>query len=469
MPAVNISPPGNESRAGQPPPAAGPEACEPVSGRRHGWGRVVDLPPEREPLVFADLHIHSRFSRATSPQMEVEALSYWARRKGVGLLGTGDFTHPQYFQDLTEKLEPDESGFYRLRRQDNGTRFVPTAEISNMFKQDGKGRRVHTLLVARTLDSVRELNRALASRGNVASDGRPIFGFSVRHLCKLVREIDPETLVIPAHIWTPWFSVLGERSGFDSLEECFQDQLDLVPAIETGLSSDPEMNWRLSGLDPFAILSNSDAHSPSKIGRECNAFRGPLTWAGLRASLFRRDRGQLRFTVEFFPEEGKYHWPGHRACNVSVSPARYLELHGSCPVCRKPLTGGVASRVEALADRPAGFIPDGALPSVHLVPLDEIAASALGRGAASKSVQDACDRLVAAADNELAVLLLTPAEELAAMAGERLAGAILRMRRGEVQVQPGYDGVYGRVQILTPGAESNANPCPSQQLDLIPQ
>jgi uncharacterized protein (TIGR00375 family) len=429
---------------------------------------ATELKESPASLIFADLHIHSRYSRATSGQMEVETLAYWAKRKGIGLLGTGDFTHPRHFQDLNDKLELDASGFYRLRQGDNGVRFVPTAEVSNMFKQNGRGRRVHTLIIARSLESVREINRALASRGNVASDGRPIFGFSVRHLCKLLRGIDPETLVIPAHIWTPWFSVLGERSGFDTLAECFEEELPFVSGIETGLSSDPEMNWRLSQLDPFAVISNSDAHSPAKIGRECNAFRAPLTWDSLRDILRTRDRGRFRFTVEFFPEEGKYHWPGHQACGVVFSPEQYRELSGCCPVCKKALTGGVASRVEMLADRPLGYVPQNAVPSIHLVPLDEVIGEALGKKSTNKPVQTLWDQLVEEAGNEMAVLLFLPEAELRHLAGERIADAIMKMRRGEVQAVPGYDGVYGHIRIFgSAGVEPSTGLVSAPQLPLL--
>ncbi len=398
--------------------------------------------------------------------MEVETLGYWARRKGLGLIGTGDFTHPGHFQDLRDKLEPDPAGFYRLRQGESGVRFVPTAEVANIYTQDGRGRRIHTLLIARSLEEVAELNRALASRGNVAADGRPIFGFSARHLVKLVRETAPETLVVPAHIWTPWFSVLGERSGFDSLADCFGEELPFVPAIETGLSSDPEMNWRLSQLDGLTILSNSDAHSPAKLGRECNAWLAPLTWDGLRETLFRRETGRLRFTVEFFPEEGKYHWAGHRACGVSVSPGEYTALSGRCPKCGKALTGGVASRVEALADRPAGFVPEGAVPSVHLVPLDEVIGEALGQGPGTKAVLALWDRLVAEAGNELAVLFFMPGPAVRELAGERVATAVEKMRRGEVLAIPGYDGVYGKIRIF-PEPESAAPVAGPAQLSLL--
>ncbi|MEW6516349.1 MAG: endonuclease Q family protein [candidate division FCPU426 bacterium] len=409
---------------------------------------MADLSPQPRPLVFADLHLHSKFSRATSSQMEVASLHYWGRRKGLQLLATGDFTHPEYFRQLTEQLEPDESGFYRLRGAGPDVRFVLSAETSHIYKQAGKTRRVHMLFLARSLETAREINRALASRGNVASDGRPIFGFSARHLCELLRGIDPETLVIPAHIWTPWFSVLGEQSGFDSLEECFEDETGFLAAAETGLSSDPEMNWRLSQLDRVALISNSDAHSPSRLGRECNVFRGPLTWTDLGDILRRKDRERFRFTVEFFPEEGKYHWPGHSACRRSASPAEYREWGGRCPVCGKPFTGGVASRVEQLADRPAGFVPPEAVPSVHLIPLDEIVAEALGKKPASKGVQRVWDQLVEQGGSELEILLFAPENQVAEWAGGRVAEALMRMRRGAVSAVPGYDGVYGRIRLF---------------------
>ncbi len=427
-------------------------------------GRVADLGLQPKPLVFADLHLHSKFSRATSGQMEVPSLHYWGRRKGLQLLATGDFTHPEYFRLLNEQLEADASGFYRLRGAEPDVRFVLSAETSHIYKQAGKTRRVHMLFLARSLESAREINRALASRGNVASDGRPIFGFSARHLCRLLREIDPETLVIPAHIWTPWFSVLGERSGFDSLEECFEEETGFLAAVETGLSSDPEMNWRLSQLDRVALVSNSDAHSPSRLGRECNVFHGPLTWQDLGTILRRQDRDRFRFTVEFFPEEGKYHWPGHSACRRSVSPEEYRALGGRCPVCRKLFTGGVASRVDQLADRPAGFVPEKAVPSVHLIPLDEIVAEALGRTPACKGVKKIWDRLVEEGGSELDLLLFTPEEQVAELAGARVAEALGRMRRGAVSAVPGYDGVYGRIRLFDEGARPAA---PDHQLSLL--
>ncbi len=433
------------------------------------YGCVKDLALGREKLVFADLHIHSKYSRATSPQMDVVSLHYWAKRKGIGLMGTGDFTHPQYFQELKDHLEPHASGFYQVRGYDDSVLFVPTVETSHIYKQSGKTRRVHMLTIARSLESAQEINRALARRGNIASDGRPILGLPAKGLVRLVRDIDDHTLMVPAHIWTPWFSVLGEKSGFDSLEECFEEELDMISAIETGLSSDPEMNWRLSQLDPYTIISNSDAHSPAKVGRECNAFSHPLTWEKLRMSLREKAKSTLRFTVEFFPEEGKYHWPGHSNCKMPVSPADFLKLEGLCPVCHRPLTNGVASRLEMLADRPEGYRPKAALPSVHLVPLDEVIAEAMGKRPASKAVQLQLDRMLDHDLGELELLIRTPLNDIEALSSSRIREAVQRVRQGQVQAQPGYDGVYGKIGLFTDqeknGAQKRTLSAP--QLNLI--
>lgn len=412
-------------------------------------GCVNDLDLPKESLTFADLHIHSKYSRATSPQMEVTTLHYWAKRKGIGLMGTGDFTHPRYFQELAANLEPDESGFYQVKGYNRDVLFIPTAETSHIYKQGGRTRRVHMLMMARNLETANEINRALASRGNIASDGRPILGLPAKKLCQIVRAIDDQTIMVPAHIWTPWFSVLGEKSGFDSLQECFEEELDMICAIESGLSSDPEMNWRLSQLDPYTIISNSDAHSPSKIGRECNAFSGALTWDTLRYALRNKKNSQLKFTVEFFPEEGKYHWPGHLKCKQALSPGDYKALGGLCPVCKQELTGGVASRVEMLADREDGYQPAQAAASVHLIPLDEIIAEAIGKGPNTKSVQLSLDQLVNEKRSELEILIRTPIDEISDIAGAKVAQAVNRMRHGQVMAQAGYDGVYGKIKLFT--------------------
>lgn len=434
----------------------------------NAYGCVRDLSLGKEKLVFADLHIHSKYSRATSPQMEVTALHYWAKRKGIGLLGTGDFTHPQYFQELKDKLEPHPSGFYQVRGYDDGVLFVPTVETSHIYKQGGRTRRVHMLTIARSLESAQEINRALARRGNIASDGRPILGLPAKALVQLVRAIDDQTLMIPAHIWTPWFSVLGEKSGFDSLEECFEEEMDMISGIETGLSSDPEMNWRLSQLDRFTIISNSDAHSPSKIGRECNAFASPLTWASLSQGLWDKTDTTLRFTVEFFPEEGKYHWPGHSKCKMPVSPADFLKLEGLCPVCQRPLTNGVASRLEMLADRSEGYRPKGALPSVHLVPLEEVIGEAMGKRPASKAVQLQLDRMLDQGISELELLIRTPLDDIEALSNGRIREAVQRMRNGQVRTVAGYDGEYGKILLFAGEGTAVVPPTQNvQQLKLI--
>jgi uncharacterized protein (TIGR00375 family) len=328
----------------------------------------------------ADLHLHSRYSRATSRDMEVESLARWARKKGITLLGTGDFTHPTYFAELTSKLTPAEPGLYRLKEGERDIRFMLQVEVSNVYQQGGRLRKIHTLLYAPSLEAAARLNTALARRGKLLADGRPTFSFSVKELCRIVFDVAPDAVLVPAHAWTPWFSLFGSQSGFDSLQEAFDGCFDRIFAIETGLSSDPSMNWRLSALDGIALMSNSDAHSPSRLGRECNVFAGPLDYWALWEAVRARDPSRFLYTVEFFPEEGKYHYDGHRACGIRCSPAETRASRLRCPVCQRPLTVGVMHRVEALADRPAGTMPPRAIPFKRLVPLEEIIAAAVGKG-----------------------------------------------------------------------------------------
>jgi len=290
---------------------------------------------------IADLHLHSKYSRATSRDMEVETLSLWAKRKGIKLLGTGDFTHPLYFLDLKSKLQPLGNGLHTLKEDPEGTHFMLTAEVSNMFTQGGKGRRIHTLIFAPSFEVVERINSKLGKFGKIASDGRPIFGFSAKDLLKMILDLSPDCLLIPAHAWTPWFSVFGANSGFNSLQECYEEETKHIPAIETGLSSDPEMNWRLSALDDITLLSNSDAHSPGKIGREANIFNCELDYAAITQAIRKKDPRKILFTIEFFPEEGKYHFDGHRNCGVLFSPKETRKHQGLCPVCGKRLTVGV--------------------------------------------------------------------------------------------------------------------------------
>ncbi len=412
--------------------------------------------------VIADLHIHSHFSIATARDADLEHLDLWGRYKGVQVVGTGDCTHPQWLAELAAKLEPAAPGVYTLKpglalpldfegsdwEAAAPVKFVITGEVSTIYKKGGKVRKVHLLLVLPSLEVAQQLSQRLGRLGNVASDGRPILGLDARFVLDLVLEIDPQALVIPAHIWTPWFSVLGSRSGFDSLEECFEASTAHIHAVETGLSSDPAMNWRVSHLDRFALVSNSDAHSPQKLGREANIFHVPPTYPDLARAL--RTREGFGGTIEFFPEEGKYHLDGHRLCGVRLEPDEAKRLSGLCPRCGKPLTLGVMHRVRDLADRPDGAPPAGASPFESLISLPGILSEVLGVNPASKKVRQAYFQLLARLGPELEILRRLPLTEVAREGGALLALGIDRMRRGEVDIKGGYDGAYGEIRLFTP-------------------
>ncbi|MCS6927394.1 MAG: endonuclease Q family protein [Candidatus Binatia bacterium] len=395
--------------------------------------------------IVADLHVHSRFSRACSREMEIERLAWWAKRKGIDLLGTGDFTHPIYLTALRQQLEPAEAGLFRLRAGERGVRFMLTAEVTNIFRHAGRLRKTHTLLFAPSFAAVDRLTARLAKHGTLALDGRPTLTCTARELLTIVRETAPECEVIPAHVWTPWFSVLGAFSGFDSLAECYGEETQYIRAVETGLSSDPAMNWRLSALDTVALISNSDAHSPPKLGREANVLDCELSYEAVVGALTSRDPTRFLYTIEFFPEGGKYHFDGHRHCQTRFSPAETRQANGLCPVCGKPLTIGVLHRIDALADRPAGFIPPHAIPARHLLPLQEILAVVLQQRPETKKVMAAYHRLVDRYGPELRLLLDLPEEELTTLTPPGVGHAILQVRRGQVEITPGYDGTYGKI------------------------
>ena len=397
--------------------------------------------------IVADLHIHSRFSYACSREMEAERLAWWARRKGITLLGTGDFTHPIYLTYLKQHLEPAEDGVFRLRAGERDVRFMLTVEITNIFRQSGRLRKTHTLIFAPNFAVVERVNTQFARWGNLAIDGRPTLKCSARELLQMVKEMAPECEVIPAHVWTPWFSVLGSLSGFDSLAECYGDDVRHIRAVETGLSSDPAMNWRLSALDEVALISNSDAHSPRKLAREANVLDCELSYAGVIAALMSHDPQRFLYTLEFFPEEGKYHLDGHRQCQVRRSPAETRQTNGLCPVCGKKMTIGVAHRVDALADRAEGYTPANAIPAKHLLPLEEIVATVFGQKPNTKKVNAAYDQLLTQYGSELDIIFDRSEEELAEHVPARLLAAILQVRRGEVQITPGYDGEYGKIEL----------------------
>jgi uncharacterized protein (TIGR00375 family) len=380
--------------------------------------------------------------------MEVETLARWAKKKGISLLGTGDFTHPTYFAELRSKLEPLGNGLFKLKKEDQGVQYILTTELCNIFTQNGKVRRIHNLIFAPSFEVVEAIRSKLGNLGKLSSDGRPIFSFPAKELLKMILDISADCLIIPAHAWTPWFSIFGANSGFDSIEECFGELSPHIHAIETGLSSDPEMNWRLSALDGITLLSNSDAHSPNRLGREANAFDCDLVYKEIIETIRKKDSKKLLFTIEFFPEEGKYHYDGHRQCGVISSPSQTKASQYLCPNCHKKLTVGVMHRVEELADRPKGFIPKKAIPSIHLIPLEEVIAEALGVRVGTKAVEAEYERLTERGGSEFQILLNATPDELASFVPARTLEGIIRMRQGKVSIIPGHDGVYGKISLF---------------------
>ena len=406
--------------------------------------------------MIGDLHIHSRFSMATSKEGTPENLDFWARKKGISLIGTGDFTHPVWREELKERLVTEGNGLYRLRDEyvkeesrkfpGKGTHFVVSGEISSIYKKNGKTRKVHNVILLPSLEAADTMAQRLEKIGNIHSDGRPILGLDSHDLLEMMLDVCPDGILIPAHIWTPHFSVLGAKSGFDSVEECFEELTPYVHALETGLSSDPAMNWRISKLDRYQLVSNSDAHSPSKLGREANLLDIDCSYEGLYQAI-QTGKG-LEGTVEFFPEEGKYHFDGHRKCGVSLSPVEAERLGGICPVCGKKLTMGVDHRVEQLADREEGFVKKDGKKYESLVPLPEVVAACMGYSTASKKVQGCFEQMMQTLGTEFDILRNVPAEDIKSCAGERIAEGIENVRTGNVKRIPGYDGEYGKIQLF---------------------
>jgi uncharacterized protein (TIGR00375 family) len=393
---------------------------------------------------IADFHIHSKYSRATSRDMDIKHLAHWAKLKGITLMGTGDFTHHLWLEELKHNLEDCGNGLFKHA----DIYFMLTAEISSIYSKAGKGYRIHNLIFAPSFSAVDKINNALFRRGaNLSSDGRPIIGLPAADLARLVFDIDENCMIVPGHIWTPWFSLFGSMSGFDKIEDCFEDQTSKIFALETGLSSDPAMNWRLSALDRFTLISNSDSHSPQKIGREANVFNCALDYQTIREVLKNKDKEKFLYTIEFFPEEGKYHFDGHRLCGIRWSPQETRQHNGKCPKCGRPVTVGVVNRVEKLADRPEGFKPQNAIPFKNLIPLDEIIASAKGLGKASLAVEREYLLYLSKFGTEFAVLLKASREELFKNLPPKIAEGVLLARQGKVNIKPGYDGEYGIVSV----------------------
>ncbi|MEK6672016.1 MAG: endonuclease Q family protein [Nitrospirota bacterium] len=390
--------------------------------------------------------------------MSPESIWRWAQLKGISVIGTGDFTHPEWFKELSEKLEPAGNSLYTLKaeyRADDlpsscrsGVDFILTAEISCIYSKNGKTRKIHSIILAPDFKSAGRINTALSKIGNLKADGRPILGLDARELLRIVLDSSPEAMLIPAHAWTPHFSVFGAVSGFDSLEECFEELTPYIAAIETGLSSDPPMNWRLSALDNITLISNSDAHSPAKIGREANILDTELSYRGVTDAV-RTGNGFLG-TIEFFPEEGKYHYDGHRACNVSLPPDETIRRNFLCPVCSKKVTVGVMHRVKNLADREAGFKPADAKDYYSIIPLPEIIAETLKVGVNSKKVVNEYMNLLGKLGSEFSILMDLPLDEIEKAGFPVIREAIARMRSGEVSIAPGFDGEFGKVKIFAP-------------------
>lgn len=421
--------------------------------------------------VIADLHVHSKYSRATSPDLTPEGLYKAAKIKGIDIIGTGDFTHPRYLSELKEQLQesPEYPGFFYLKESSIASNrskfplFMLTTEASCIYSQDGQGRRNHIIITVPDFKTADQLIADLSGRGaNLSSDGRPILGLSSEELAKIALNINNQNLVIPSHIWTPWFSTYGSKSGFDSLEQCFGSMSKHILAIETGLSSDPAMNWRIKELDDFAIISNGDSHSSRKVAREATVFeletvsyqnivKALKNSAKLNKSNLPQD--YIKHTVEFYPEEGKYHWDGHRACDVRLSPWQSNQEQNICPHCRKPLTLGVMHRVDQLASRTEKEAQDYARlcrPDFKkIVPLEEIVADALGQNTGTKKVSRLYGQLVKEGDSELKILLDLSHSQLKKITLPEIAEGIKRMRQGQIHISPGFDGVFGDVKIFT--------------------
>jgi uncharacterized protein (TIGR00375 family) len=410
---------------------------------------------------FADLHLHSKFSRACSKNLDLENLNYWGKFKGLNLIATGDFTHPLWFQELKEKLEPNGKGFFKLKNSDNDVYFVLSCEISSIFSRKGEVKRIHYLVMFPNLEDVEKFNKKLSTFTNLSSDGRPTLGLDVIDVIKIALDINENSIIIPAHIWTPWFSLFGSMSGFDSIDEAFGEYKKYIYAVETGLSSDPQMNWRLSQLDPFQIVSFSDSHSPypHRVGREAVLFElEEASYDSLLKALKNPDeKNKIILTIEFYPEEGKYHYDGHRNCNVRFSPKESKKNNYICPVCYKKVTIGVMSRVEMLADREENYKPENRPPFKHIIPLTEIIAEALNSDPTTKKVLDIYFNILKVYGNEFN-FFFNPDDysKIKKIVPEKVFLAIDKFFKGEIYIEPGYDGEYGKVKILLEDEKAEA-------------
>lgn len=405
--------------------------------------------------IIADFHLHSRFSRACSKELTLENNALWCEKKGVNILGTADFTHPAWFKEMQEQLVEDQPGLYRLK---NGNcpsmRYMMTTEVAQIYRKNDKVRRIHNILFAPSIEVVEKVNTWLTDHGfNVKSDGRPILGIDSEELYKHLKEIDDRIIIVPAHAWTPWFSVFGSKSGFNTLEECFGEMTPYVYAIETGLSSDPLMNRSLSALDDVMLISNSDAHSPRNFGREANVFElneSALSYDAFMDIFKKKDTNRFKYTIEFYPEEGKYHADGCANCGFWCLPEETKRLGGRCKICKKFMTIGVLTRVSELADRPSDQMPKGYVPFKSIVPLQEMIAESFGvKSTNSKKVQEMYEQMIKTLGSEFAILLDVSISSIKDASNDVIAEGINRMRNGKLHIRPGYDGIFGEVHIFT--------------------
>ena len=407
--------------------------------------------------TILDFEIHSRYSRACSPALTLPNIHDWAKRKGVDIIGTGDFTHPKWREEIKEQLVEDGSGLLRLkdefvvRKGGSDVRFILSAEISSIYSHNGKTRRIHNIILAPSIAVVDAIVKKLEEKGaKLGSDGRPIVGLPSKELLRLILEVSEECMLIPAHVWTPYFGLFGSKSGYDSVEECFEDLSQYIYALETGLSADPEMFWRISKFDRYTLVSCSDPHSLSRIARECNALdldEDEKTYSEITRILKEKDTTKFLNTFEYYPEEGKYHHDGHTSCKVCLHPKETEKFKRVCPKCGKKLTVGVLSRAEELADRPEGYKPEKYVPGKHFVVLDEIISEAMDRGVNTKGVKGGYMKMTDQF-NEMSILFDLSQDELSQLTSQRIAQAIIRMREGKVKIDPGYDGEYGTIHLF---------------------
>jgi uncharacterized protein (TIGR00375 family) len=381
--------------------------------------------------------------------MDLESLEGWAEIKGIKVLGSADFTHPYWFKFLRGNLESAESGLFKIKDSNRGVRFILTSEISCIYSKKGRVRKIHIIIFAPSLEVVEKINEKLSGIGKLSVDGRPILGLDVKELTKIVLNVSEDCFIVPAHIMTPWFAIFGSKSGFDSVEECFEDYSKYIFALETGLSADPSMIWRIPDGERLTLISNSDAHSPANIGREANVFNTEISYSSIIEAIKTKDPKKFLHTIEFFPQEGKYHYDGHRLCNLSLKPEETRKYNNICPNCGKPLTVGVLNRIEQLSKRSEGFKPQNAIPFKSLVPLREIIAEVLKVGVNTKKVEKEYKPLIEKLGSELEILLNSSREKLESCTLSEIAEGIIRVREGRVFINPGYDGVYGKVSIFS--------------------